>query len=388
VRLLARRGASGLPPPGALVAAGLGFVAWWSASAFPLYRGGHFGFHSSIAEEIWKGRFLLYYLPYPGSMLSRQAQWGDVIVPHPCSFHTVVSPLAALPREWFHFLEKGVLASWLACLVVVSALLGRRTGGERAAVFAAVLAAGMPPAFQLLGLGHLMTLFGCWAASLALAFVLLRFDDLPRRATFWTAAGLLTLCFVSYTACLLFAALILTAAAVLLYRRHPGPVRSLVLAGVVAGVAAFALYYVHWTWPFLSQSVPRFLSGSRPGAEPTPVWSRLALQPAKLAYSYGTLAFPLAGLAGLSLAARRTDRVLLLAWGGVLVVFSGLDVFFNFLLKHHYFVMVPVAVGAGLTLAKLSERGRGWAVVALALVAAVLLLGARTALDVATGRIP
>jgi hypothetical protein len=165
-------------------------------------------------------------------------------------------------------------------------------------------------------------------------------------------------------------------------------VRALLLAGVVAGLAAFALYYVHWTWPFLSQSVPRFLSGSRPGAEPTPVWSRLALQPGKLAYSYGALAFPLAGLAGLTLAARRTDRVLLVAWGGILVVFSGLDVFFNFLLKHHYFVMVPVAVGAGLMLASLYERGRGWSAAALALTAAVVLLGARVGLDVATGRIP
>ena len=53
-------------PPAAVAAGGVGFMAWLAATTAPLYRGGHFVFHSSIAEEIWKGRFLLYYLPYPG----------------------------------------------------------------------------------------------------------------------------------------------------------------------------------------------------------------------------------------------------------------------------------------------------------------------------------
>src|SRR5262249_20499061 len=153
-------------------------VAWLTATAAPLYRGGNFIFHSNIAEEIWKGRLLLYYLPFPGSMLSRQAQWGDIIVPHPCFEQIAMAPLAALPQPWFHFAEKVVLALMLASLALVSSALATRIGGERAGIFAGLLSACLVPALLLLGLGHLMTLFGCWASSLALAYLLFRIDTL------------------------------------------------------------------------------------------------------------------------------------------------------------------------------------------------------------------
>src|SRR4029079_14416993 len=97
-------------PPAALAAAALGFLAWLAAPLTPLYRGGHFVFHSSIAQEIWQGRLLLYALPYPGSMLSQQAQWGNVIVPHPALYHTLAAPLAALPHAAFFVAEKVLLA--------------------------------------------------------------------------------------------------------------------------------------------------------------------------------------------------------------------------------------------------------------------------------------
>ena len=101
----------------------LATLAWLAATTAPLYRGGHFVFHSSIAEEIWKGRFLLYYLPYPGSMLSQQAQWGNVIVPHPALYHTLAAPLAALPHAAFFVAEKVLLALLLAAMVWACAAL-------------------------------------------------------------------------------------------------------------------------------------------------------------------------------------------------------------------------------------------------------------------------
>ena len=83
------------------------------------------------------------------------------------------------------------------------------------------------------------------------------------------------------------------------------------------------------------------------------------------------------------------ERVLLLAWAAILPVFMVLDLSFNFLLKHHYFTMVPVAVGGGVLLARIAERGR-WGRVAVAVAATrrLALLGARVGLDAATGRIP
>jgi len=382
-------GFAGLPRGPALAAAGLGFMAWLAATAFPLYRGGNFVFHSSISEEIWKGRFLIYYLPYPGSMLSRQAQWGNIIVPHPCLEQTVLAPLAALPQPWFYIFEKGVLALWLASLVILAALIAGRVAGPRAAPWAAAMTVCLVPTFQLLGLGHLMTLFGCWASSLALTFLLFRLDRLGERKVWWTAVGLLALSFLSYFASLLFGGLVLVLLLPWLWRREPVVARRLLAAAVTAGVLAFLLYYVHWAGPFLSQSVPAIASGSSRSAEAaTPLLSRLALQPHKLAYSYGSALVPLVGLAGLAWLTRGRDRGLLLIWSAVLVLVCGLDLKFNFLLKHHYFVMVPIAVGCGLVLAWLFERGSAGRLAAVALLTLAGALAFTTGLAVALGQIP
>jgi hypothetical protein len=378
------------PLPGAVHgAAGLAFIGWLTAAAYPLYRGGHFIFHSQIAEEIWRGRFLLFYLPFPGSILSRQDQWGSIIVPHPCLYHTVVSPLSALGRPAFHALEKALLALFLVAMLIASARLARRLSGERAAVWAAVAFATLVPAYQALGLGHLMMLFGVWAASLALAFVVLRFDALPRPRTWLLAVGLLTACFLSYTASLLFTALVIALAAAVLGGRAPDNTRALVFAGLGAAVLAFGLYYVNWAWPFLTQSLPQIAGGPRAG-DGVETWRRLALQPGKLAYTFGSALVPLAGLAGLLLArgAPAHARALLLCWAAVLPIVGGLDLFFNFLRKHHYFVMVPVATGAGVLLARLAERPRWGRPVAVALGLASAVLAVRMAADVALGRIP
>jgi hypothetical protein len=384
--------AGGFPAPWPLVAvvAASGFIGWLSATAFPLYAGGHFVFHSSIAEEIWKGRFLIYYLPFPGSMLSQQAQWGNIVVPHPCLEQTLMAPLAALPHALFYFAEKIVLASWLAGLVVIAAAVGTRLAGARAGAFAAVATVTLVPTYQLLGLGHLMTILGILASSLALAFIVFRLDRLGERRIWWTAVGLLTFCFLSYTAALLFTGVILALMVAGLWRGSRSSATALALVVLTAGALAFGLYYVNWAVPFLRESVPRILAG--PGARGTeagvPLLSRLLLQPRKWDYSYGSLLVPVLGLAGLWQAPRSRSRTLILVWACVLAAVSGFDLFFNFLLKHHYFLIVPVGVGWGVLLSQLAERGRAGRLAAYALLALGAVLGMQTAVAVALGRIP
>ncbi len=368
-----------------------GFMLWFAALASPLYVGGHYGFHTNIAEEIWQGRFLHYYLPYPGSMLSRQPQWNNLIVPHSCLFHTLAAPFAALPRAWFHGFTKVFLASLLCGISLMTALVATRVAssgsgsGKRAGVYAALASVFVPTGFQLLGLGHLMTLFGTWASTLALGFIVIHIDELRERAVFGWALALLSLCFVSYTGSLLFASLTLVAACLVLYARHPELLKRLASLIVIAWGVSFLLYYIHWALPFVRDSLPELLSGS--GADNgIDVIARVSAQPRKLAYTFGAALVPLIGLAGLSLASGER-RVLLASWAGILVAFSALDVLFNFLLKHHYFTYPVVAVGIGLALGWLHEKSwRGRAITAV-LVVSLVWMGLREAVAVARGMI-
>jgi hypothetical protein len=386
--VLARRNITPGPVPVAVAAAGLGFVAWLSCTIFPLYQGGHFVFHSSIAEEIWQGKFLTYYLPYPGSMLSRQAQWGNVVFPHPCTYHTIVSPLSVFTREWFYALEKVVLSGMLTVVAVIASLMATRVAGDRAGAYAGIFAVSLPPSFQLLGLGHLMTLFGVFAAALALGFVVLRFETLTKRATWGWAAGLLTLCFVSYMASLLLAMVTLVLALLFLWRREPRVARSLAWATALASLAAFLMYYVNWTLPFLRDSVPTLLGGVGSSASDSGLLSRVAAWPGKLTYTYGNAIVPIVGLAGLVWARppnHPKQRILLMSWGAVLLLFSVADLFFNFLLKHHYFVIPAIAVGCGLLADRMAAKSKWGRLVAAAFVLYVIYLGGQYAIGVALG---
>ena len=378
-----------LPGPVAIGAAVSGWVAWLAATAFPFYRGGHFVFHSSIAEEIWKGRFLIYYLPFPGSMLSEQAQWGKIVMPHPALYQTLVSPLSALPRPWFYFAEKVFLATLFASLVLMASVVAERVYGKRAAAFTAILFAGLVPGFQLLGLGHLMTILGVWSSSLALPWLMFKADDLSRFKTWLATAWIFTFCFLSYTAALLFTGAVLVWVILMTARGNLPRARSVLTMLVAASTFAFLLYYVHWTLPFLLQSVPKILGGAGLGdkaAEATPILARLLLEPGKLSYSYGSMLIPLAGALSLLWLPKSWNRLVLLSWMGILFFVSGIDVFFNFLLKHHYYVMLPVAVGLGGLMARIESRwGR---VPAAALTLLAVSLGLKTAVEVALGLIP
>lgn len=369
--------------PAAVAVALAGFVVGFAAMASPLYVGGHYGFHTDIAEEISQGQFLRYYLPYPGSMLSRQPQWNHVIVPHSCLFHTLVSPLALLPRNWFHSGTKLFLATLLLGVSVSVALVATRVGGARSGVYAALASAFGPTGLQLLGLGHLMTLFGTWASTLALGFIVIHAGSLSHRRVFAWALGLLSLCFLSYTGSLLFGSLALGVAAWWLHRSSPTLSKNLVRLVVLAWAVSFVLYYIHWTLPFVRDSLPSLLGGvgSDAGID---VWARVASEPRKLSYTFGSFIVPAAGVAGLALALR-TRRVLLGSWGSILVVFTALDIGFNFLLKHHYFTYPVVAIGLGLGLDWIHEKRWPARAITVVLVVSLLWMGFREVMAVATG---
>jgi hypothetical protein len=376
----------------AMPATVVGFLAWTFVTTFPLYRGGHFVFHSSIAQEIWHGRFLVYYLPYPGSMLSEQAQWGSVVMPHPCLYQTLVAPLAALPRPTFYFAEKIFLGLGLASLSLAAGVVAGRLNGRHAAAFASTLVAASAPTYQMLGLGHLMALLGCWASTWAMAYLTLSIERLDRVRVRWTFIALLTLAFLSYFASVPFLGLALALLLVILWLRDRPAAGWLAYATLIAGVLAFGMYYVSWSWPFFAESVPALLRGQPGNAAAHAFLSaapgRLLREPHKLTYTFGSWIVPLIGMAGLVLARPWRRRAVLLAWAAVLPIVCVLDVRFNFLDKHHYYSIAPVCIGAGLLLDRLKGRGRWGRWGAGLLLAGAFVLGLRTAIDAAMGFIP
>ncbi|HEY7817388.1 MAG TPA: hypothetical protein VIG29_04150, partial [Vicinamibacteria bacterium] len=377
----------------------MAFALWFLASASPLYSGGHFGYHTSVAEEIWGGKFFLYYFPGPDNMLSHQPQWGNMTVPHPSLYHTVVAPLAVLPREWFHLGTKLFLALLLFGVTLVASAVARAAGGasgasgangangangESAGAFAALAVLTFPTGWQLLGLGHLMTIFGCFAAAAALGFTSIATNRLEERRTWLIALGLTTFAFLSYTGSLLFASIALIFASAALARSEPRLARRLGSLLLLAWGLALLLYYMHWVEPFVRETLPRMLSGE--GSSGSIDWTaRLALLPEKLRYTFGSFWVPLVGLLGLRLAEPRPRRILLYGWGLVLPLFCLFDLAFNFLLKHHYFSFPVVAIGAGLALGRLQKKGRLGMAVFLLVVVYLCVTGGASLFRLATG---
>jgi hypothetical protein len=244
----------------------------------------------------------------------------------------------------------------------------------------------MTATYQLLALSHFLTVFGCCAASLALAFVIFNLDRLGERGYWWGAVALLTIAYLSYTASLLFTAFTLALAFPFVYRKNPQSGWNLAGCTAASIAAAFFVYYIHWVMPFLRESIPILLASG--GDEPISIGARLSMVPRKLTYSFGAWLLPLlgiTGLAGIGIRTRDTARIILLAWASVLVVFSFLDVFFNFILKHHYFVMVPVAVGGSLLLEQAFSRRFWIKLPAVAFLLYAVFLGVSAAFALAMG---
>jgi hypothetical protein len=365
--------------PAAFGLAVVGFCCWSAAVLSPHYVGGHFVYHSNIAEEIWNGRFWHYFFPHPDNMLSHQPQWGNAVVPHPSLYHSLASPFAALPAPWFYLGTKGFLAALLALMSVCAGLVASRAGtasdGARPGTWAVLLVVAAPTGYQLLELGHLMTLFGTTMITAALAFVILEVDRLEQRGTFWLATGLLSVGFLSYTGSLLFGSAALALAAAASYvRRDSFLAKRIVSMLLAAWAGALALYYAYWVVPFVRDSLPALAGGTAAEAG-FDWWTRLRALPGKLAYTYGSSALVAVGLFGLGLGDNVRLRRLLVGWGLVLVVFGAVDLRFNLLLKHHYFAFPALGVGFGLAMTRVLGRGGSRRWLAIPVAAALVLSG-------------
>ncbi len=385
----ATRGWSPALAPVVVSIAAIGFFLWFVVTASPRYVGGHYAFHSNIAKAISGGAFLQHFLPYPGSNLSRQPQWGNLIVPHSCLFHTVVAPAAWLSGKYFHLTTKLALAAFCFLTALMTALVATKLRDKLTGVYAAFACVFLPTSFQLLGLGHLMTLFGTLTATVALGYLALQADRLGERPVLLTAVGLVTLCFVSYTGALLFGSIAIASAWALSLR--PAKLFAQRLAGIVvaAGIASFLLYYMYWAAPFLTETLPELLTRGA-SADGIDLWARIRSQPAKLAYTFGSSWVPVAGLAGLVglVWAKETPmepRNIVWGWAAILPGFAVLDLGFNFLLKHHYFAYPVIALGVAVALGWLHSKGRLGAAGAVLLACGIAALGLTHALSVAQG---
>jgi hypothetical protein len=229
-----------------------------------------------------------------------------------------------------------------------------------------------------------MTICGCFGAAVALGYIAVVTTRLTGRREWLLGLALTTFAFLSYTGSLLFGSIALMFAFGCLVRRERALARRLGWLLLSAWILALLLYYIHWVAPFIGETLPRMFSGE--GSDRGIDWgARLALLPQKLDYTFGTFLLPLAALLGLAFAEPRPRRVVLYGWGLVLPLFCVLDLAFNFLLKHHYFSFPVVAVGGGLGLFRLQQKGRLGMAVFLAVVVYLSVTGGASVIRLATG---
>jgi hypothetical protein len=324
-------------------------------------------------------------LYFPGGLSAVPREWGmELLIPKSPLFYFAFAPLSILPFD----LETS--AKWLISLldssvVLVVFWLARRCGARvGAALFASALYAVMPLAFRAFAYGILPTIFAQWLAVLLLA-ALLAFRPSRSNLLAWLGVLLLIiLVLLSFPTVALFASLVVTAYAVLLFfRRLLRPVGSslypwsLIALLVGAWLISLWAYYGLYISPVMT-SISALLA-PKAGQEPTVRWPGgwpdLIVWTANYVVTVLPLVLAAIGFALLlgkyRLTHSRRTVVLLTLWMLILPLFFVANYKVDMIGKHLFFTMVPVAVAGGVALFAFARRGR-WGTVFAGLAVALI----------------
>jgi hypothetical protein len=254
-------------------------------------------------------------------------------------------------------------------------VLRRCRCGSRAALLGAALYLLPPPLLKSLSIGEFANVFGQALALPLLALLAVRARELPQKLFALALLALFALALLGHLGVTI--SLIGLLGCLGLFwlagpeTRHA--FRSLLFAGVLAGVLV-ALFYYSALGDVLVSRISSPSAGASGAPSPTP--TQKLTQQVSSVYVYGIHALALVpGLIGVALVALAPSRrlaglaMLLLAWWGGTLLSLGLLLFANQGVRWQAFLYPALCLGAGPALAALWPRGRAGRVVIVGLVA-------------------
>lgn len=374
------------------------FIAHFGGDLHPHTRVVDLQFHVNRYRDVnLEGRLLLWV---------QSREWGTRETIYPPTAYLFMRALRPLAYDIVQtvLLFMALLEAFRLCLVYLIAR--RATGDVRAAIFAAAVFGIVPMAYLPYSWGIATNVFGAWWTTALFALLALAYERLRRPAVAALAVIVATLGLLSHPGeFVLLAATLVTAAVIygLAVRpRFRGAWPALILVAAVAGVVAFGLLYRFVAADMLAkggETIRQKLGGGAAPAGTPAGWRvggaiddpiiglkgyRVTTVPALIrgglvgywreAVGYYYLWPPLFALAGLwlmrggkGLARLRLASVI---WWLVAALFAIAGLLLNVYVRYAYYLLPVVAVGAGLTLARLTRTGRaGQALVALLLAA-------------------
>lgn len=327
--------------------------------------------HVLRMEWLLDGRFLELYRPGYTSYMGDTVGLGGGQFPYSPLWYLIVTP--------FHFLGLGLpdATNGLSALMDVSKLFPihiitrRTTGSRRTALYAAALYHLIPMPYFLLSWGNYPTQFGLWAALLATAFVVVRWDAIAdwswRQRSFWVWVGLMALAILSYTVLGVYSITFFGLLGLFgLFARGGLGRRRLqfLVAGIVAAeLFGFAIYHVQFAQALVMDTLPSIVAGTADRLD-NPIDATAEARENPLAnfaannqFTQNHFTWPvlLLSAVGAALVFRNAEArrwwPLWAAWIGIWVVYSLVSAYIaDMVLKHVFWIMPLVAIWAAVAL--------------------------------------
>lgn len=314
------------------------------------------GFQLNRLREVLSGKLLLTAL---------SSEWGVRRTPYPPALYVILAPFAALWDDPSLALKLWPPIIDASAVFLVCYLLRRCGLPDPAPALAAFCYTLVPAGYQLLWWGFFPNLFGQWATLAVLTLAIGHWDDLARPKLFGALVLFLSLALLSHpgTFVLTLALIpILAGARAASDRDARRGAVWLLAALVVAIVAAYALYYRHFSGLLFDQLRGWFSGTSAvPDDAPGWEWRYIALRLRMFPFA---LYFAAACITGIALVwGRRSRGQRALGWTVIAILatatlFGAVHILAGVWVRYFVFVSPALAIGAGVAAAWLLRHGR------------------------------
>lgn len=366
-----------------LLLAALFFVAHFGGDLHPHTRVVDLNFHANRYNDVNRNGQLL--------LMVESREWGTRETVYPPTAYLFMRPFSLLMPDVINTVLFFMALAEATRLCLVYLVARKATGLPLAGRFAAIVFGIVPMAYLPFSWGIATNVFGEWCITALFALLALGYDRLRRPIVAATLTLFATLGLLSHPGEFVLTATTLGGAVVLFgFFRRPrfrGPWPVLLVTVLLGAALAFALLYRLVAADMLSKggdTLAQKLGGGAGGAQGWRVGGaiddgilglkgyRVTTIPALIrgglvgywreAWGYYYLWPPLLALAALPLLRGTPDRERLrltsALWWLVALLFALAGLLLNVYVRYAYYLLPPVAIGAGFALALLWRRGR------------------------------